>query len=125
MNASDNINRPPNNSEDDYTGTRIGFICFVGIRFLQVIIGIIGNGLTLQIIRKREGLTNGYILMAYLALSDLLMSCVAPLAIFTDVSRSFKDSGRYWKTLCIVKEYVFKSASAFSILCYCALSVDR
>ena len=125
MNASDKVNHPPFNSEDDYTCTRIGFFCFVGVRYLQMIIGIIGNGLTLQIIRNRKVLTKGHILMTYLAISDLFMSCIVPLATYTAVSRSFENSWRYWKTLCIVKEYMYKSASAFSILCYCALSVDR
>ena len=125
MNESINTDHTPYNSEDDYSRTWILFLCISEIRYLQVIIGIIGNGLTLKIIRNRKVLTNGHILMVYLAISDLFVSCMVPLVTFTDVSRSFKNSWKYWKTLCMVKEYVYKSAAGFSILCYSAVSVDR
>ena len=125
MNESINNDHPSYISEDDNSGNRILYFCFFGIRYLQVIIGIIGNGLTLHIIRNRKVLTNGHILMVYLAISDLLISCMVPLVTFTYESRSFKNSWRYWNTVCIIQEYVFKYAAAFSILCYSTVSVDR
>ena len=125
MNKSIGTDHPSYHSEDGYSGNWILFISMSGLRYLQVIVGIIGNGLTLHIIRKRRVLTNGHILMVYLTISDLFVSCMVPLVTFTDVSRSFENSWMYWKTLCMVKEYVYKSAAGFSIFCYSAVSVDR
>ena len=125
MNESINNDQPPNNFEHDYSGNWTLYFSLFGIRYLQVIIGSIGNGLTLHIIRKRRVLTNGHILMVYLAISDLLTSCMVPLVTFVYESKVLENSWIYWKTLCMIQEYVFKFAAAFSILCYCTVSVDR
>ena len=125
MNVTFNISRPHYIFEDDYTGNWIGFLCFTGIRYLEMIIGIIGNGMTLNIIRNRKVLTNGHIFIMYLAIADLFVCSTVPLTTYTALSRSFKHSWRYWKTLCRVKEYILKSAAGFSILCYSTMSVNR
>ena len=90
-----------------------------------MVIGVIGNGMTLKVIKHLTVRTNGHILMAYLALSDILVNCMVPLAAFTDFSRQFEDRIRHWKNICLIKEYLYTTASGLSLISYCVLSVDR
>ena len=114
-----------NNLQVDYNDSLNRSLFYNGIRCLQMIIGIIGNGMTLHILRKLKVLKNGHILMTYLAFSDILVNCIVPLAAFVSVSRFFNFGIKYWKTICIIKEYFYLTSSGLSVFCYCMLSVDR
>ena len=96
-----------------------------GLRCLQLIIGIIGNGMTLKIIKNLKIRTNGHILMGYLAISDILVNCLVPLSAFTSTSRFLMRGYVYYKTICITKEYFYMITSTFSVISYCILAVDR
>lgn len=48
------------------------------VRYLQAVVGIIGNAWTLRIISNLKVTSNGHIIMSYLAISDILVSCVVP-----------------------------------------------
>ena len=113
------------NLESDDTDSLVRSLFYNGIRCLQMIIGIIGNGMTLKILRNLKVLKNGHILMIYLAISDILVNCMVPLATFTSVSMTLNFGIRYWKTICIIKEYFYVTAAGSSVICYCMLSVDR
>ena len=112
-------------SSEIFDDVLVRLIWFDGIRFLQMITGIIGNCTTLKIIYNQKVLRNGQILMVYLAVSDILVCCMVPLASFTAISRIFLDNLQYWNVLCLVKVYLFYTASAFSVSCYGILSFDR
>ena len=114
-----------NHFQGDYNDSLTHSLIYNGMRCLQMIIGIIGNGMTLHILRKLKVLKNGHILMTYLAVSDIIVNCMVPLAAFISISRFFKFGVRYWKTICIIKEYFYLISCGFSICCYCMLSVDR
>ena len=75
--------------------------------------------------RNKKVLKNGHILMIYLAISDILVNCMVPLATFTSVSMTLNFGIRYWKTIYIIKEYFYVTAAGSSVICYCMLSVDR
>ena len=71
--------------ESEDTDSLVRSLFYNGIRCLQMIIGIIGNGMTSKILRNLKVLKNGHILMIYLAISDILVNCMVPLATFTSV----------------------------------------
>ena len=125
MNASDSGHHWLSNFQADYNDNIIRLILYDGIRCLQMVIGIIGNGMTLKILRNLKQLKNGHILMIYLAVSDILVNCMVPFATFIAASRSSENTANYWKTMCLVKEYFYTTTSAISVICYNLLSVDR
>ena len=63
--------------------------------------------------------------MIYLAISDILVSSMVPLATFTTVSRFLNFDVKYWKPICIIKENFYVTAVGLSLICYGMLSVDR
>ena len=91
-----------------------------------MIIGIIGNGLTLHIIRNLKVRTNGHILMTYIAVSHILVNCVVPLATFSDFIGSLENRSEYnWKAVSLCKDTIYFLTIIFSFICYTILSVDR
>ena len=113
------------NFENEYTKSMYHIVFYDGIRILQMIIGIIGNGMTLHIIRNLKALKNEHILMVYTAVSDILVNGIVPVGIFTRVVELFKNRPRYWKTLCVWTDYIYLTANAYSLICYFILAVDR
>ena len=102
------------------------FFMYDGTRILQMIIGITGNGLTLRIIWNLKVLTNGYILMTYMAVSHILVNCVVPFAAISDFIGSLENRSRYnWKTLSFCKDTIYIIALIFSFIYYFIISVDR
>ena len=94
------------------------------IRILQMIIGIVGNALTLQIIRSFKVRKNGHILMIYTAVFDIFSSCIVPLGTTINVGSSV-NRPIYWTTLCIWTDYIYLTANACSLMCYFILASDR
>ena len=122
------MNSPINDSHSDvtiYGYSLYRFVLYDGIRILQMIIGFVGNGVTLHIIRNLKVLTNEHILMIYTATSNILTNCMVPPATYTSVMGTFKNRPKYWMTLCIWTDYVYVTVSSFSLVSYFVLSVDR
>ena len=111
--------------ESEYKNNWIRIVLYYGIRILQMIIGIIGNGMTLHIIRNLKILNNVHIFMIYVAVTDIVVNCIVPLAIFTDVTGTLKIKPGYWETLCLCKDGIYLTAAGFSFVCHFNLSVDR
>ena len=109
----------------NYNDSLICVLIYNGIRCLQMIMVITGNGMTLQIIRNLKVVRNGHLLLIYLAISDILVSSMVPLATFTTVSRFLNFDVKYWKPICIIKENLYVTAAGLSLICYSMLSVDR
>ena len=102
------------------------FAIYDGIRIIQMIIGFVGNGLTIHVIRNLKMVKNGHILMTYMAVSHILVNCVVPLATFADFTGSLENRSRYhWKTVILCKDCLYFFTSVFTWICYSTLSVDR
>ena len=108
-----------------YMMSPIRYGIYTGIRIIECIIGIIGNILTLIIIKALKNRTNGHTIMGYLAVFDILVSCCLPLAIYINATETIIEKGRNWKTLCILEEYTEMIAGLGSLLAYLTLSLDR
>ncbi len=106
------------------TGTSRFFI-FAPLRILIAVIGIVGNVLTLKIIKNLKVRSNGHVLMMYLAVSDISMSLVSPVVLYKTAEETIIESGPHWKELCIIKDYLDVSTSMLCITSYTLLSVDR
>ena len=120
-----NLSNNASSVQNDFNDTSLRFLFYDGLRCLQMFIGIIGNAATLKVIFNLKVLRNGHILMAYLAVSDILVCSMVPLSTFTAISRTLPDHKNYWKTVCLFKEYFYITASSFSVLCHMILSIDR
>ena len=91
-----------------------------------MIIGIIGNVLTLHIIRNPKVRTNGHILMSYIAVSHILVNCVVPLAAVSDFIGSLDNRSKYnWNTISLCKDTFYLITVLFSSICYFISAVDR
>ena len=116
---------PDNHSETSEFTPQVSLtlnkILYSAVRHVQLIVGIIGNVLTLIIIRNRKARANGHILMVYLAVSDMCVCCMAPLSAAVEI----KTEGNLWKVLCTVKNYVYYIAMLGSVMSYLLLSTDR
>ena len=112
--------------EADYLGGQPRFIAYFATRCCQIFVGIIANVLTLLIIKKLRHRLNVHVIMAYLATSDILVSCILPVTIYLDASRiELMDFQYFWDKVCIAKEF---SEMVFMIICifsYILLSFDR
>ena len=99
---------------------------FEAIRTVQVIVGIVGNALTLIIIYNLKHRVNGHIIMMYLAVTDILVCCMFPTTLVTEYARYSPVVGdQIWKDICIIQEYFIVVAMACSCLSYLMSSVDR
>ena len=96
-------------------------ILYLAVRYLQSIVGLIGNVFTLIIIKNLKSTMNGHILMAYLAISDIYVCVFVVVSTFTVVLRGQK----YWKEMCIIKNALYFQVLMASVLSYLVLSIDR
>ena len=89
-----------------YLESTIQFSIYTTIRGLEVVIGIIGNILTLIIIKKIKYCSNIHILMIYLAVCDILVSAINPFGAYVFASDRIFPGKPYWKQLCITKDFL-------------------
>ena len=108
-----------------YLKSTMRFSMYTTIRGLEVVIGIIGNILTLIIINKLRNRSNVHILMIYLAVSDILVSTIYPLDVYVFASDRIFARKPYWKHVCITKEFLISFPTASCVLSYMLLSLDR
>ena len=112
--------------EADYLGGQPRFIAYFATRCCQIVIGIIANVLTLLILKKLRRRLNVHVIMAYLATSDILVSCILHVTIYLDASWiELVDFEYFWDKVCIIKEF---SEMVFMMICifsYLLLSFDR
>ena len=123
----DSINNSHSNltTIEAYRNSLYRFVIYDGIRILQMIIGIIGNGMTLHIIRNLKVLKNEHILMACVATSLILVNCLVPAAIFLSIIGTFKNRLGYWRSVSLWTDYISLSVGCFAFVSYLVLSVDR
>ena len=98
------------------------FLVYFGIRVAQVTVGIIGNVTTLVIISKLKHRVNGHTVMVYLAVSDILVSCMLPMSYLRNSSII---SEKHWKNFCIISEYLYICTMTYSVVSYITASIDR
>ena len=123
---SDNKESSKDNKLSDlYSTSLLRYAIYSTLCSLEGVVGIIGNILTLIIIRTLKSRTNVHILMAYLAVADILVCCQFPL----ELSRFAYETQVYfipdWETLCAIGMCVYGSATAGCMLSYTILAVDR
>ena len=111
--------------EEIFTTSVLRFTIYSSIRSLEVIFGLLGNILTLVIIKHLRHRSNGHIGMTYLAVSDILTILTYPFTFYTFASETFMDKVLKWATVCIVKEAVLYITTVACIMSYLLLSVDR
>ncbi len=100
-------------------------IFFFTIRSVVFLLGLLGNTMTLIIIRRLKHRSNGHILMTYLAVSDLLMLALVPMSYHTSTSRVFDRRGPEWNTWCLMEMLLTWLFSTACLLSYFLTSVDR
>ena len=125
MNSLINASESNVTSFEAYMTSLDRFVLYDGVRIIQMITGIIGNVMTLCIIGKLKVLKNGHILMIYMAVSDILVSCMVPPSIFTSILGTFTNRSAYWETLCMWSDYIYVTVSGSSLISYFLLSGDR
>ena len=65
-----------------YSTSMLHYTIYTMVCSLGGVVGIIGNSLTLIIIRTLKSRTNVHIFMAYLAVADILVCCLFPLELY-------------------------------------------
>ena len=98
------------------------FLIYFGIRMAQATVGIIGNVMTLIIIFKLKHRVNGHITMVYLAVSDILVSCILPMSYLRNSSIINEN---HWKNFCLISEYIYHQTMTYSVASYITTSIDR
>ena len=115
-----------NGSDSDaYKHKTLFYFLFTFFRCLQVMFGLYGNVLTLMVLRSLKCLSNGHILMVYLAVFDILVCTFYPLEAYIFFTQVFSLKGPHWEVACIVEEYIMLTFIGGCTLTYVMLSVDR
>ena len=109
--------------QEEYKTNWYHFRIYNGLRLLQMILGIVGNRLTLKIICNLKVVENGHILMTYLCVSNIMVNCLMPFETYTSLMGTLGNEN--WKTLCIWQDYAYLIGNGFSVLSYFFMSVDR
>ena len=125
MNANSTVDHHHSSFQAEYNESWMRFLLYDGTRCLQMLIGIIGNVMTLKIIKNLKFLKNGHILMAYLAISDIFVNFIAPLATLHAATRTFNFGMQYWKSLYIAKLCLYAIGTGFATASSCVMAVDR
>ncbi len=108
-----------------YERSLVRFFTYSGVRLVQCVVGVVGNLMTLIVLANLRRLSNGHLLMRYLAITDILLSLIAPFATYTYAARKFSLEEEYWSVPCVVKEffYVWTVYGSFSV--NVTIGVDR
>ena len=109
--------------QDEYKTNWYHFGIYNGIRLLQMLVAIIGNGLTLKVIWSLKVLKNGHILMIYSTVSNIIVNCLVPYETYTAVMGALGKEN--WKTLCIWQDCLYISGNGFLVISHFFASVDR
>ncbi len=99
------------------------FVIYNSVRFIQIIIGIFGNVLTLIIVPKLEQVNNGHILIFNLCISDLFTCLMWPVNLSVNLSLTHYPT--FWPKLCVVKEVLTIYSYSCSLLTYLVIAIDR
>ena len=108
-----------------FAKSTLRFSVYTTIRSLEVVFGIYGNILTLIIMKRLKYRSNGHILMIYLAVSDIILSCTFPITCYLFATETLLEKGSNWSWFCKIKEYLAFNSTAACMLGYVLLSVDR
>ena len=125
--SGNNDNIAVNSSQaGDYLGSYTRFVVYNAVRFCQIVIGIAANALTLLILKRLRHRLNVHIIMAYLATSDMLVSCMLPITTYLDASKiELMEFENFWDKICIIKEFCEMVFMIICIFSYLLLSFDR
>ena len=111
--------------EETFAKSSLRFTIYSSVRTVEVIFGLVGNILTLVIIKQLRHRSIGHTGMTYLAMSDILTSLTYPITFYTFALETFADKVSTWATVCIVKEVILYLATVACIMSYLLLSADR
>ena len=79
-----------------------------------------------MIISRLKHRVNGYVIMVYLAVSDILVSSLYPLSLVTEYLKYSSEVGiEKWRTICTVKTFLTTLAMTYSAISYITSSFDR
>ena len=112
-------------NETSYKSSTLRFATYITIRCLQALIGIPGNIFTLIIIYKMKQRVNLHIIMIYLALFDIAVSCLVPLTAYVLAGETNLIHDDDWDAICIVKEILLWISFLGCNMSCAFLSVDR
>lgn len=98
---------------------------YVSIRIFLAVAGIVGNSITLILLKRLKHRYNGHILMVYLAVTDIFICALVVLTIPLKIADYLSIEISFHKTLCIVKEDAYITALGLSLASYTLVSVDR
>ena len=79
------------------------FIIFNSIRSIQAVFAIIANVMTLIVLGELKYLTNGHVVMVYLAIFDILVGFYYALEGFMSIANRLSHEIPNWNKLCIVR----------------------
>ena len=109
--------------QDEYKTNWFHFGVYNGLRLLQMIVGFIGNGLTLKVIWNLKVLENGHILIIYSTLSNILINCLVSYETYTALAGALGKEN--WKTLCTWQDLSGIVVNGLAVITYFVISVDR
>ena len=101
------------------------FVIFNLIRCIQVIATVVANVVTLIVLGKLNYLTNGHVIMVYLAVFDLLVGFYFALEGFISFAPLLSQEIPHWKTMCMIREFTAITLGSCNLITYIMLSVDR
>ena len=110
---------------DYYDDNITFFIIFTAIRCIQVIASIIANVMTLIVLRKLKYLTNGHVIMVYLAVFDLLVGFSFALEGFISFAPRLSQKIPHWNTICMIRLFTAITLASCNLITYIMLAVDR
>ena len=105
--------------------SNIHLLIYLFLRLVVATSGILGNCVTLDILKKLKSRSNGHILMVYLAVTDILVCSTFPLGAFGLISQVYNVDVYSYKNVCRVEEFYSMSVLGCSIVAYTIVSVDR
>ena len=98
---------------------------YIAVRFLEGLLAIAGNSLTIGAVATDEGLRedNVNLLIASLALADLISGFVPPFVFLKDF---FRQRNAYmWKMMRFMDVMINSLSSGLNVTSICAIAVDR
>lgn len=81
--------------------------------------------MTLIIIKRRKHRTNGHVLMAYLAVTDVVLLSLMPFLRFLLAPGVSFEESTFFAELCIFREFVSWIGTYACLFSYLVLSIDR
>ncbi len=111
--------------QDQDCKTLLHLIIYICLRVLVSISGIVGNSITLVLLKRLRHRHNAHILLVYLAVTDILVCVMASISIPVTVLDCLKIEHTFHRTFCLVKVNAFYIVLGMSLATYTLVSLDR